>query len=196
MPVFETKALLKALKTDTERNIGLVSHNFLNLDTKALNWKSNPEKWSIAECLEHLNIYSNFYLSAIETAIENGKTKQSEGQAQFSAGWLGNYFAETMKVSSDGSLKSKMKALKDYNPANSALDATLVLKAFLAHQQKTLDLLDTAESVDLGKLRVPTSITRFVSMKLGDALRFVIYHNTRHVVQASNVLKDLKKETK
>ena len=193
MPIFETKVLLGTLKTDTERNIGLVNHNFLNLDTKTLNWKSNPEKWSIAECLEHLNIYSNFYLDAIETAIEQGKKMQSENQTQFSSGWLGNYFAESMKVRADGSLKTKMKALKDYNPANSDLDATLVLKDFLANQQKTLALLAAAETINLGKLRVPTSITRFVSMKLGDAFRFVIYHNTRHIIQASNVLKDFKK---
>jgi uncharacterized damage-inducible protein DinB len=190
MPTFETKALLTSLKTDTERNIGLVNHNFLNLSVEALNWKSNPDKWSIAECLEHLNIYSQFYLSEFEAAIQKGKS--GEPSSHFNSGWLGNYFAESMKVQPDGTLKSKMKAQKAYNPANSSLDAKQVLNDFLAHQQKTLQLIAAAEQVDLGRLRVPTSLTRFISMKLGDAFRFVVFHNTRHIVQASKVLKALK----
>jgi hypothetical protein len=190
MPTFETKALLASLKTDTERNIGLVNHNFLTLGVEALNWKSNADKWSIAECLEHLNIYSQFYLTAFETAIQKGKP--GEHPSHYDSGWLGNYFAESIKLQADGTLKSKMKTPKAYNPANSSLDAKQVLNDFLAYQQKTLQLIVAAEQVDLGKLRVPTSLASFISMKLGDAFRFVVFHNTRHIVQASKVLKDLK----
>ncbi len=190
MPTFEAKALLATLKTDTERNIGLVNHNFLNLSVEALNWKSNIDKWSIAECLEHLNIYSQFYLPAFEEAILKGKTNSAP--SHFSSGWLGNYFAESMKLQADGSLKTKLKTPKAYNPANSSLDAKQVINDFLAHQQTTLKLIEAAAQTDLGKFRVPTSLTRFISMKLGDAFRFVVFHNTRHIVQASKVLKDLK----
>ncbi|MEY4902729.1 MAG: hypothetical protein RLZZ292_544, partial [Bacteroidota bacterium] len=41
-----------------------------------------------------------------------------------------------------------------------------------------------AQHASLGKVRVPVSITRFLKLKLGDTLRFVIYHNERHVQQA------------
>ena len=192
MPTFETAVLLKSLRTDTERTIGIVKNNFLALSADDLNWKSHPDKWSIAECLEHLNIYSRHYLTAIEAVIQ-ANADVSKSDAAFKSGWLGNYFAESMKLQTDGSIKSKMQTPKGFNPANSALNTPEVLQNFLTFQEKTLALLTAAEHVNLGKLRIVTSVSRFVTMKLGDTFRFVIYHNTRHIVQASNVLKLLKK---
>ena len=43
--------------------------------------------------------------------------------------------------------------------------------------------------IDLGKIKIPISIAPFVKIKLGDTLRFIVYHNERHIVQAQNILK-------
>jgi len=45
------------------------------------------------ECLEHLNVYDEFYLPEIEKTINSAKNKS---EFIFKSGILGNYFAESM----------------------------------------------------------------------------------------------------
>ena len=39
------------------------------LPESKLNFKEDPEKWSILECIEHLNRYGDYYLPEIEKAV-------------------------------------------------------------------------------------------------------------------------------
>jgi len=43
------------------------------------------------------------------------------------------------------------------------------------------------------KSKSDTMLSKFIVLRLGDAFRFVIYHNQRHVSQAGNVLKAMQK---
>ena len=46
---------------------------FRSLPVTELNFKENPERWSILECIEHLNMYGDFYLPEIEKTDTCGK---------------------------------------------------------------------------------------------------------------------------
>lgn len=156
---------------------------FRALPEETLNRKPAPGSWSVLECLEHLNLYSDFYLPAIENVLrEKG---DSRGDGQFRSGWLGNYFAESMQPK-NGKLK-KMKTFADKDPAGSRLPAD-VLDRFLAQQQRMAGLLKKAETADLSRLKTPVSISRWINLRLGDTFRFVIYHNERHMAQAQRAL--------
>ncbi len=57
-------------------------------------WKTLQYKsWSILECLEHLNLYGDFYIPEIKNRIESSKTLPKEN---FKSRILGNYFAKSM----------------------------------------------------------------------------------------------------
>lgn len=156
---------------------------FRALPEETLNRKPAPGSWSVLECLEHLNLYGDFYLPAIENVLrEKG---DSRGDGQFRSGWLGNYFAESMQPK-NGKLK-KMKTFADKDPSGSRLPAD-VLDRFLAQQQRMAGLLKKAETADLSRLKTPVSISRWINLRLGDTFRFVIYHNERHVAQAQRAL--------
>ena len=68
---------------------------FRNLSTDQLQFKTD-EKWSALECLEHLNLYGDFYLVEIEKQIL--KSTRKAMPMKFKSGLLGNYFANLMKV--------------------------------------------------------------------------------------------------
>jgi len=60
--------LLNKLHKDVLAIIG-TAKEFETLPESDLNWKEHPKKWSILECLEHLNRYSDYYHLEIKKAI-------------------------------------------------------------------------------------------------------------------------------
>ncbi|MCF3108918.1 DinB family protein [Niabella sp. CC-SYL272] len=137
--------------------------------------------WNVLECMEHLNRYSAFYLDAIQTCIRNADSKPA---AVYKPGRLGNYFSKM--IHPDTSAK-KMKTPKPMNTLNAPLSRS-VLTEFISNQQQLTKLLEKAQQVDLGKEKTGTSLSRLIRLKLGDTLRFVVYHNERHTRQAKKAL--------
>lgn len=177
--------LIETLKNDTQSIIQTVENEFSTLTTDQQTWKPNPEKWSIAECLEHLNIYGRYYLPTITTQMEKSN---SEAQATYSGGLLGNYFVNSM-LPKQGTVVNKMKTPTAYNPTKSEMENKNYLKDFLEQQQTLLTLLNQSKKVNLQNTKIPISISKWVRIKLGDTFRFIIAHNQRHILQAQNLTK-------
>ena len=135
--------------------------------------------WSIAQCLEHLNRYGNYYLPAIQGQIAKSKRQSSIGT--FTSTWLGRYFTNMMNPQTG---KKKYKAFKEYIP-HAALDAHAVVAEFISQQEKLLALIEQSRNVDLNKVKIPISIARFIRLRLGDVFQFIIAHDERHLQQAA-----------
>jgi hypothetical protein len=177
----EAKALLTELAEITEAST-ITAKQLRSLSAAQLNYKTDPESWSILECIEHLNLYGNFYLPEIEKQILAQK-----GHAPgtiFKSGILGNYFAELMR-GKNGQIK-KMKSPKDKNPVHSRLSVTTI-ERFIKQQERLLGILRLAGSVDLTRTKTAISLTKLIKLRLGDTLRFFIYHIERHIAQARKV---------
>jgi hypothetical protein len=152
---------------------------FKHLSADQLNFKRRAEEWSIVECIEHLNLYGDFYLPEIEKQI---LARESNPEATvFKSGTIGNYFANLMQVK-NGKIK-KMQSPKDKNPIGSTLSPT-TLDRFLKQQEKLRSLLLQAKNIDLTKTKTSISLTNLIRLRLGDTFRFFVYHIERHVVQA------------
>lgn len=177
----------KILQDLIERTRININHaeKFKTLSIEKLNWKAEKESWSILECLEHLNLYGDFYTPEITKRIESSKTFPNKS---FKSGLLGNYFAKMMLPSEN---INKMKTFKDKDPIGSQLDKT-VIDNFISHQEKLLTLLNKSRQIDLNKTKTAISISKFIKLKIGDTFRIVIYHNERHIVQANKVKQAIK----
>lgn len=177
----DAKQLIDDLKNRTEEIIREV-RKFEPLNEAQLNWKAHPQSWSILECLEHLNLYGDYYLPELQRRIT--KASKTSRPTTFKSGLIGNYFA-LMMLPREGKVK-KMKTFKDKDPINSNLTAQVITR-FLQQQETLLQLLEQARSVDLNKVKTSISISRLLKLKLGDTFRVVVYHNQRHLLQAQNV---------
>lgn len=167
---------MKALLTVTYTRIQTQPHAVL-LQQPA------PGKWSVLQCLEHLNSYGDYYIPELKDAISRGEERELRAKPVFKSGWLGNYFTSQMKPKESGELPGKMQSPKDHRPAEQQ-DPAIVLERFFYQQEQLLQLLDRAQKVDIGKLRVPISLTRFIKLTVGDTFRFLIAHEQRHILQA------------
>ena len=184
-----TSALLAALHRRTETILQKAIAEWQMLPPERLAASPAPGKWSAAQCLQHLNHYGHHYLPAIERAIQQAQQRGSQPAAEFHPGWLGAYFTGLMLPQPDGSLKTKMKSPKEAVPS-AAPDPVATLAEFIEQQERTLQLLEAARSVNMNTVWVPTSLSRWIRLRLGDTFGFVVAHNERHALQATRAMNE------
>jgi len=176
MKTVDTFHLIKDLELRIESSIMLAVTIFQNLDTSILLQPSITGGWSIAQCLEHLNSYGDFYLPQIKNAFSI--STQQRSFLTFKSSWLGNYFTQMMLPDSG----KKYPAMKKHMPKKD-LDAHAVVAEFIHQQELLLSYLDIAKGKDLNT-KIPLSISRFLKLKAGDVFQFIVAHNERHLEQA------------
>lgn len=179
-----TKELIADLIEKTRSNTNK-AEGFRNLTDKELNYKESIDQWSILECIEHLNIYGDFYNPEIKACIEKTKTAPAK---MFKSSVIGNYFVNLIKPKEK---LNKMKTLKVNNPLGSSLDKSVIDK-FINQQKECLELIEKSKNINLIKAKTAISISKLIKLRLGDAFRFIAAHNERHLLQAENILKILK----
>ncbi|MCD6063877.1 MAG: DinB family protein [Flavipsychrobacter sp.] len=190
MPSFDTTELLTGLNAEVQEILA-TTETVRSIDSATLNRQPALGKWSAAQIIEHLNSYNRYYLPEMEKALNVGKAANVKFARVFKAGWFGNYFTNMMLPKAGGKIANKMNAPKDHVPLPD-LNAEKVIAEFINGQEKLLQLLQSAAKTDVGRLKVPISISRFIKLKLGDTFRFVIAHQQRHFVQLANTLDAVK----
>lgn len=189
MQTYRSVELVEQLQADVRQLI--LSANYLKAaDPDLLLQEPAPGKWSVVQVLEHLNSYGRYYLLAIEKSLQ----KEKPAVELFKPGWLGNYFTKLMKPGENGVITNKMQSPKNHRPGRN-LDVFPVLNSFLEQQHYLLDLLEQAKGKNIGSIRTPISISRFIKLKAGDTFRFFIAHEQRHFVQINNILATVKEIT-
>jgi hypothetical protein len=180
MKRIKSKELLEALENQVELHLNEAIQSLQNLSDEVLLQPATNGGWSIAQCLEHLNRYGDYYLPE----IEKGLAKDSQANENFKSSWLGSYF---VKMMSPDTGKRKMTTFKEYSP-QPKLDAHKVVAEFIQQQEILLALLKAAHSKDLSRIRINISISKWIKIKLGDTFQFLIAHNERHFRQAKRNL--------
>ncbi|TWI78386.1 DinB family protein [Lacibacter cauensis] len=186
MKQINSNTLLELLQNDV-RELLLQCTLLQNTDPALLVKQPAEGRWSVAQVLEHLNIYARHYILAIEQKLHLNQTGAND---VFTPGWLGNYFTQLMKPLDNNSLKSKMKSPSNAVPSAQP-DAQAMLQEFINHQHHLLNLLQIARTANLDYIRVATTLSKLITLKLGDTFRFFIAHEQRHFLQIENTLKAL-----
>lgn len=167
--------------TDRTEEHKATAEAFLHVPIERLNAKPTAEKWSVLECIEHLNKYGRFYNPEIKQRMENAR---HPGTTEYKPGVLGNFFAKSMLPRDN---MKKMKTFKSMNPSGSSLTQD-VLHEFINQQEELIKLLSQAAHVDLTKTKTSITISNWIKLRLGDTFRFYIFHIERHIRQAQEVL--------
>lgn len=177
-----TQELFNDLLKITQENIDSVQKLTKKLSEKQLNWRPNVGVWSIAEILAHLNSYSTYYHPTLMSKIES--TRFNTPQETFVSSPLGKSAWKSMKLGKSKNVRRKFNAPKNYNPSiQTELIKGNEIETFLNDQENLKKIIEKAKNVNLRKIKIPISISRIVRLRLGDVLKFVIYHNERHVEQ-------------
>lgn len=144
------------------------------------NWRPAAGSWSIAECLDHLNIFGRDSQATMYGMIEQARTRGFFSRGPFRGTLLGTLLIWLIEPP----YRIRFKAVKSLVPG-SAHRSRDVLSTFLALQGELQDLLAAANGIDLGgvKAALPTR----PRVTLGEWIAVVAAHERRHLWQARQI---------
>ena len=157
------------------------------LTESQFNWRPGEGRWSIAECLVHLNRAVSATLPAFDRAISEGRAKGRTapgggGPARY--GWFSRWMIGSMEPPP----KRRMKTFPIFQvPVGGTHAIVRVLPEFVAVRDQLAERVRQADGLDLRKNRTVSPVTRLLRMPLGAYLQFVITHDRRHLWQARQV---------
>ncbi|MFQ5568672.1 MAG: DinB family protein [Rhodothermales bacterium] len=154
------------------------------LDEAAFNWRHDPEHWSVAECLDHLNTAGRLLLPKLDEAIRRGRARKMERDGPFDYGWLGRWWIEAMQPSS----RRRFKVPKAFEPSSSSLAKEEVLATFLALQDSLVQRVHEADGLDLRRVKAPSAAFPLIRLPLGVWFESTAAHERRHLAQARRVM--------
>ena len=184
MKKYKKEELINQLEADVKQVIAAADH-LKTADPVKLGYTIKQGNWTVAQVIDHLNRYSRHYLPLIEKAMVQ---IPREDNAWFVSGFWGNYFTKLMMPRNVYEIKNKMKTPKNFCPEKS-VNIESVFNEFSQHQQKLIQLLEISRRRNLNNIHIPVTINRFIRLKLGDMLRFLVAHEQRHMIQARNAIK-------
>ena len=174
-------------ETITNNNLDFIQKSLSKLSENQVNWKPSESTWSLLEIFAHLNEYAAFYHPAFTKKIS--LTRYRNPRINFISSPLGKSAWKSMQLGQLKNIKRKFNAARNFNPIfNKELIKGDDIQIFKRFQEELLTILESAKSVNIQRAKVPTSISKFVRLRLGDAFLFVIYHNQRHIQQAMNLM--------
>lgn len=145
------------------------------------NWRPAAGRWSIGECLEHLNAGYGA-LPRFDRVIPDARSRGWVSQGPFRHGWLGNLYVRLMEPPP----KIRVKTPKRYAPAPDRAFAE-VAPRFLALQEELIRRLRDANGLDLARIKMSSPISRRFKLSLGQWFAFLAAHERRHLWQAWQV---------
>jgi uncharacterized damage-inducible protein DinB len=146
--------------------------------------RPDPGKWSIAECLAHLNITAETLQKFMARGIEQAKQEKRFGEGPFSIGPKGRLLVWIAEPPP----KFRIRAPKNVRPTAAINDPLQVLPAFMKAQDEWERLMQEQEGLDLAKIKVGQGVFR---MRLAAALPWMMAHQRRHLLQAENVKRQI-----
>jgi hypothetical protein len=157
---------------------GLIGH----LTDQQFNWRPAPNKWSIAECFDHLNRTAAVFVPTIESTIAEARRRGLEAPGPFTHSLLERMFARV----NEPPPRFRARAPRKLAPGQSTPLAP-TLDAFMNWQTKMGDCIVRAEGVDLRRARAKSPVLPLFTWSLGAMFAIMLSHERRHIWQARQV---------
>lgn len=156
------------------------------LSDAEFNWHPSPGRWSIADCLQHLNVGVTKALPAFDQAIARGRANAQTGSGPFKYGWFARWMAGSMEPPP----KFRMKAPTMLRvPTTATYRAAELLPEFFRVRDQLGDRVRQAEGLDLAGVKTISPVNRLLRLPLGAYFQFILGHDRRHLWQAREVRK-------
>lgn len=178
---------LAVLITEFDANVSHAESLTVGLSREQFNWRPEAGRWSIGQCLAHLNTVNGGDLAPLREAIESGIARKQFGEGPFSYGLLSRKFVASM----DAPAKRKFKAPKYYEPPPDA-DPAETLAEYRRIAAEMRGLAKSAAGLHLVRVKttlpaLPAPLRAVVKMPLGARFELIAAHGRRHLWQAEQV---------
>jgi len=148
------------------------------------NWprRRDPARWSVAECVAHLNLTSRAYLPLLSHAIDEARALGGPAPTRYRrdpVGWL-------LWVTMGPPVRFRTRTIAAFVPG-SVTDASHLVAEFERLQNAQLAALRVADGLPIGQVRVPSPFNPKVRYNLFACFGILARHQHRHLWQAAQV---------
>ena len=146
-------------------------------------WRPAASSWSIAECIDHLNVTARLYLPQLDEGIAEAIRRGLYGEGPFNHDLVGRLFVRTMEPPA----RIRVKAPTSFHPAIQR-SRQEIMAAFRAYQVQFVDRLRQASGLDLRRAKVHSPLTAWIKMSLNSGFALMAAHERRHLWQAQRII--------
>lgn len=182
---------LAQIKKDLEGVIQEIKTSFNSLSQEEFNWKPSPDKWSIAECMQHLLIvYSKYQLQLPQKITPHAlkDTKNSPHKSWF----MGRVFKKFVNPNK----KRKVPAPKGLQPPSKSDYPLSLQQEFIQYLEEVIRFVEKADelNIDISKVSLNSSVTSLIKFNLGDYFEIESMHSRLHLAQMKRVQQKMKEQ--
>ncbi len=144
--------------------------------------RADPGRWSMAECLAHLNLTSKAYLPLLKEALELGRRSSTPAPRRYRRdplGWL-------MWRMAGPPVRHRVKTTAPFVP-RADVPAGQLIADFDRLQRDQVSCVVSAEGLDLGRLWIRSPFDSRIRYNLYACLTILPRHQHRHLWQAEQV---------
>jgi hypothetical protein len=149
------------------------------------NWQPAPGRWSVAECVEHLNITIEQYFDRMEPAFSRARQQGQIGTGPWKKRTLlGRLILRVL----DPEAERSFPAPKVFKPSSAEdLEFADVRKRFRTGTATLLTLARQADGLDLDRVRFTSPAGPILRLTAAEAFEIHVLHIPRHLAQAEAV---------
>ena len=152
------------------------------LDDQEFNWSPGAARWSVGQCIEHLNTTHRIWQPLLAEAVNSARDRNQLSDGPYAYGFLSRLFLRW----TEPPVKFRARAPKRFRPAERILPGQ-ALSEFREHHDRLDKLLADANGVDLAGVRVASAFSRYFRYSLGMAFWILLAHDRRHLWQARQI---------
>lgn len=157
-----------------------------DLTDEQASWQPAAGKWSVGECIAHLNVTGVKYQPLMTDAIARGRQRGLTGTAPYQGRTLAG---RLLLFILDPDKRRRAKAPGGFQPAaGPSLDFPSLVEEFRSVQEGWTRLLDDADGLALGRIVFASPVSRLVRVNLAEAFEINTLHEARHLGQAERVV--------
>jgi hypothetical protein len=146
-------------------------------------WRPAPDAWSVAECLEHLNVTARLYLPMLDEGVADAIRRGLYAEGPYRYNILGRLMVAVVEPPP----RFRQKTPRAFHPESNRTRHS-IMAAFRAYQVQFIDRLRQANGLDLARARVSSPAARWLRIPLGSAFALMTAHERRHLWQARRLV--------
>ena len=152
------------------------------LDDDRFNWRPAERSWSVAQCLDHLNVANRVYLEPLRTALERARQRNAARRGPVRPGILERWFVASLEPPP----RRRLPRPRKITPAERKSRAE-VGEEWERIQAEIRELLRAAAPWDLNATRFVNPFIPLLRFSVGTGFLVIDAHDRRHVWQAQQV---------
>ena len=170
---------LAEISSQLQSNSLQVVEIFSGLHAHQLNLRLESYSWSIAECIVHLNLFSDAFVPAIRQSCEYARAEEWFSDGPFKMDVMGRLLRYALEP------PSRWKAVTTLEFEPTFIEPLeQVVPTFVEFQSQLIQLVDIASGLDLNRIKIASPVSNHIRYNLYSCFLIIAAHQRRHLWQA------------